>query len=345
MKKLLLSIALFSLAVWADGPYYVNTSLGSDANACTASGASACATLSGAVGKLAKPITSSTTIHVAGTAADTTNVANLSGHSTTNSNWIIIQMDTRNPTGIYSASYYRIQSSAGGQTLITVGDNYVKIIGLQISFQDAGTGVLINTTGTTDIQVADCIIRNHYVSGSGGFGIADPHTGTTIRAWNNIIYWDGTAGGAQYGIRFLNTSGSTNYAYNNTIVGFAEGIHKYGTTTVINNLFSGNTADIGNGPATDTYNATNNTSAAGLRTVGGGGTGNRFSQTFTFAGAAPDYLLSASDAGAKGYGMTNPGSGLFSDDILATARTAPWDIGAHQVSTSASARRRANVIQ
>jgi hypothetical protein len=67
-------------------------------------------------------------------------------------------------------------------------------------------------------------------------------------------------------------------------------------------------------------------------TFAAGGTGNRFSQTFTFAGAG-NYHLASTDAGARGYGVSNPGSGLYSDDIDGQTRSAPWDIGADQYVT------------
>ena len=44
----------------------------------------------------------------------------------------------------------------------------------------------------------------------------------------------------------------------------------------------------------------------------------------------PDYALSGATDGAYERGETDPGSGLFSDDIDGTTRSAPWDIGAHE---------------
>jgi len=62
---------------------YVDTDSGSNANACTATGASACATLAGAVGKLpASLITDdSYTIHCKGATQDASAVS-ISGHDT-----------------------------------------------------------------------------------------------------------------------------------------------------------------------------------------------------------------------------------------------------------------------
>ena len=85
-----------------------------------------------------------------------------------------------------------------------------------------------------------------------------------------------------------------------------------GTVTIKNCLFKSNTTDA-SGTISDTYCSTNNTSAAGLTAAG---VGNRFSQTITFVDEnGDDFHLASDDAGAKGCGLPDPGSGLFSDDI------------------------------
>jgi hypothetical protein len=314
---------------------YVNTDTGSGT---TCSSGSPCATLSVGVAQLPVPVTAPWTIWVAGAAADTTAVT-ISGHTTTPANYIEIKTDPTAPNGrhqgVWSTSKYRLVATAGGQIMITLSDLYVRITGLQLSCQGGCSDLYLNTANgpATDIRISNNILVNTIPSTS-SYIVSDTSYGTSNTVWNNLIYASGGTGGT--GIRFLNTTGSQNKAYNNTIIGFTEGVHKYGTTTLKNNLFSGCTADVGNGAATDTYNATTNDNTKGLSA---GGTGNRFSQTFTFAGAAPDYLLGATDAGARTYGATDPGSGLFLDDILGMTRVAPWDIGASQINVSSGRRR------
>lgn len=64
---------------------------------------------------------------------------------------------------------------------------------------------------------------------------------------------------------------------------------------------------------------------------GAPGTNSRTAQTFTFVDAANnDFHLASTDAGAKGYGIADPGSGDFSDDIDGQTRGATWDIGFDQ---------------
>lgn len=91
------------------------------------------------------------------------------------------------------------------------------------------------------------------------------------------------------------------------------------TTTAFKNVSGAYMAGSG-------YNATNRSSMG--YTVTGGAVGDRVAQTFTFVNAGSgDYHLSSTDAGARDYGMTNPGSGAFSTDIDGETRTGSWDIG------------------
>lgn len=64
---------------------------------------------------------------------------------------------------------------------------------------------------------------------------------------------------------------------------------------------------------------------------GAPGANSRSAQTFTFVNAASDdFHLASTDAGAKGFGVSDPGSGLFSDDIDGQTRSGSWDIGFDQ---------------
>jgi hypothetical protein len=122
------------------------------------------------------------------------------------------------------------------------------------------------------------------------------------------------------------------YCYNNTFIGpwvnAISGSEDYERLHYVkNNLAYGLSGDFASGTYVNTkcdYNATSG-SAMGYTA----GSNDRVSQTFSFV-AADDFALVATDAGAKGYGVTDPGAGLFSTDILGTERTAPWDIGAFE---------------
>jgi hypothetical protein len=67
------------------------------------------------------------------------------------------------------------------------------------------------------------------------------------------------------------------------------------------------------------------------------GANSRNSQTFTFVNeAGDDFHLASTDAGARDYGTSDPGSGLFSDDIDGETRSGSWDIGADEYVTPAA---------
>jgi hypothetical protein len=89
---------------------------------------------------------------------------------------------------------------------------------------------------------------------------------------------------------------------------------------------------VSTGTSGHSNNASDDTSA--------GGTNARTNQTFSFVDAAnDDFHLLSTDTGAKDHGLTDPGSGLFSDDIDGQARSGTWDIGADEFVAATSASR------
>lgn len=83
---------------------------------------------------------------------------------------------------------------------------------------------------------------------------------------------------------------------------------------------------VGVASGSSSHNASSDDSAPGSRS--------RSNQTFTFVDVAgDDFHLQSTDAGAKGFGVRDPGSGLFADDIGGQARGLVWDIGMDQETT------------
>ncbi|MEY2631140.1 MAG: hypothetical protein RLZZ469_2038, partial [Bacteroidota bacterium] len=155
-----------------------------------------------------------------------------------------------------------------------------------------------------------------------------PAYAANYSAFNNIII------GFSKGIGLGGNTGSTTRVYNNTIINCLNGIfcEGAGTAIAVNNLFYGCTHVTLNGYSTFSagtdYNSAENSSME-YTVTGGGNSHDRVSQTFTFVDSGnADYHLSGLDAGARGYGVTNPSSGLFLDDIDGNTRIVPWDIGA-----------------
>lgn len=302
----------------------------------TAAYASLNAALTALAGTLTEPLVIVCGCNGGSYVADTT-AATVTGFTTTEANYLEIKTDAASKASAsWSSTKYRLEVSDG--VCLLINDDWVRVTGLQIKVSsttgDGRNGISITTVGTASFYLSGNFIHCARTSGTNVRGINIADSTATVYAWNNIVYGTGTP---TVGIRYYNQSAS--YGYNNTIVGFTNGMEAptTGTVQVINNLFSGNTnASTGAGAfaAGSGYNATN---LATLNyTVTGGSTGDRLDQTFSFEGAA-DFHLTANDAGARNYGLTNPGSGLFTDDIDGTTRSAPWDIGADEVPGDADA--------
>ena len=126
---------------------------------------------------------------------------------------------------------------------------------------------------------------------------------------------------------------SISRGYNNTFCNCAIGISFIGTSSCVakNNLLTNSDAPCSEtfGAGTD-YNVTED-SSLGYTVTGGGNSHDHVSHTFTFIDSgAKNFHLSSSDVGAIGFGVSDPGSGLFSNDIDGTSRTGSWDCGADQ---------------
>jgi len=270
-----------------------------------------------------------------GGTADTTAVT-IDGWTTSATQYIKIWTD---PSESYrhsgkweTGNKYRIYTD-GLNTLITVREEYVRFEGLQLySTGDypAGRFFDIDGTDTADIRINGNII----VNGTGGYkaiAIRCYNLKSYIKIWNNVI--EGMLEGIDLN---LYDGTDTICFYNNTVISNDTGIKLlYGTVIAKNNIFNGCTTDIDDGSGgttlSATYCATSNDNTKGLPAAG---TGNRFSQTFSFVGAA-DFHLQSTDTGAKGYGLNlyNDAYLPFKDDIDGQDRGgsgASWDIGADE---------------
>jgi hypothetical protein len=263
------------------------------------------------------------------TADDTGNVA-IAGWDDTVT--IIVQTvdDSRNDTGIYDESSggpYRLVLSAGNQIFI-VSEPIVTIDGLQIKntvLADASsTALRVQNSGTTEI--GNCIIP---VPGDGNS--IEINSGS-MNAYNNICYGIGTLSAASEGIYIQNAT--TVNLYNNLTHNFGSGIERdAGTVTVTNHIsfennddFEGtmtidsSASDDGDGTNAQTLNATSDYAAE-------------------FNDLSSDDYNPVSGASSVDNGATDPGSGLFSDDILGVSRPSgsAWDIGPFEYVAAAAA--------
>jgi hypothetical protein len=283
------------------------------------------------------------TIHCRGSVADPTNVTVSTVTDATH--YVLIQAETgHRASAVWDASKYRLSTTPAANSLV-LGAAYARVDGLQIEYVGTGnsrTTVQLSAAGTRDHRISNCHIRRPS-SATGtylvGLSIGDSAS-NFVRVWNTVI-----AGFSEANSKAIASGSSSNYGafYNCTFAGNAMAIGSSSSCLQFKNcLFTGNTTDCASTVAAGTdYNATNNASI-GYTVTGGGNIHDRVGQTFTFAGAG-DYHLASNDAGARDYGVTDPGSGLFSNDIDGETRSGSWDIGADEY-VAASGGGRAHAL-
>ncbi len=268
---------------------------------------------------------------------DTTPV-NLTGFTTDADHYIRIYTPaSERHQGKWDTNKYRLETN--GQA-INIAANYVRIEGLQIQVTaSSGTNAngisTANVVGAGDIRISYCIIKgvlSGTVTYSDGVSNNASNINMIARIFNNL-FLDWNRSGASTFIGGVYTGSDTAYYFNNTFVNCYQGMYRNGGSVIAkNNLMylcnypAGGTFDAG----TD-YNATDNASI-GYTVTGSGNIHDQISQTFTFANPTNgDYHLASGDAGAKDHGISDPGSGLFFDDIDGQVRSAIWDIGADEM--------------
>lgn len=317
---------------------YVNTlsTAGGDGTTNATSGASrAFAALREAIDSLGTSLSDATTIWCEGSVADTSDVYQTPWDMTTtaaNYLQIIGEQSPLHPnfstvkSGKYDTSLYRLERT-NQHVLYNNLPAHVIWRGLQAkcTATDAGSYNCFRMTNANQVgtggffEVSECIAVGVVSGGSTVYGFQPGVTtgaGGICKTWNCIAI-DCSQGfvGAGTGHEFWNctaadcvTSGFTedeacvlkNCLSKGASVGFI------GTFTGSSN----NAEDDGNGAP---------------------GSNPRSGVTFTFVNAAADdFHLASTDTGAKGFGISDPGSGAFDDDIDGQTRGATWDIGFDQ---------------
>jgi hypothetical protein len=287
--------------------------------------------------------------------ADTTQLVMAAGWVTSTTNYIQIEAEVSHG-GSWNTSVYRftptISVNNDGGIIISTNAKFMVFDGLQIGVIQGNASNQIDqfsiaSNATWSHKFRNLLIKGTYIGGSDNDCICTHAAGGTgtVYVYNCILHSPDFGSNQGSAIYSAGTS-YTWYVYNNTFIAGAHG-NSYGinnttasyTVKAINNLFtgySGGRSAAGGAMAGSGYNATTDSSIG--YTVSGGSTGDRLSQTFSFVDANNgDFHLKSDDPGAKGHGLTDPGSGLFSDDIDGQTRSAPWDIGADQYVAAVSA--------
>ena len=239
--------------------------------------------------------------------------------------------------GYYSTGAYRLESADYGGNNIRAC-RYFRIHNMQIKKISASEtakyalyGFYGNVAG--DIRIYKNVIAGNFSSsGTGCQGVhVDANWGTapTVYIFNNVIQdcingSDSTACGIG-----VPSASANQHIYNNTFKNCYSGIINSNSGTVaINNLFSG-CQDSANATGTFSagtdYNLTDSATAIGYTVTGGGNSHDQVNHAVSFVSASDFHLASA-----LGHGVSDPGSGLFSDDIDGVTRSGTWDNGADQ---------------
>lgn len=255
-------------------------------------------------------------LHISCYAMTDTAEANITGYTTDADCRIVVDTPiSERHKGIWDSNKYNITGNIGNG-IIKISQAYVLIEGIQAhsTLGWSGSAIYLNDY-FRDIHISKCIAWGNTVSGI--FVVSGPDLGYKIY---NCIAINSPRG---FDIRSMDI-------YNCTAVNCTEGFRQsYGAINAYNCLSANNTTGFSyvGSQGLNLYNcASSDGTAANFA-----GSGNRINQTFSFVDAANgDYHLAENDTGARGYGLTNPGSGLYLDDIDGETRTVPWDIGADQ---------------
>jgi len=272
--------------------------------------------------------------------ADTTAVT-IDGWTTDADHYIKIWTDPNEGyrhDGKWNTSKYRLDTGPVSDGVITILENYVRLLGLQLKASGAGDcrGVCVNANGSdSEIRIGYCLIWMQPESGyyADGIRVSDEVNGAiNVKVFNTII-WDCFSPGYPtarcHGI--YNQYGTT-YAYNVTCVNCQTGFRRYNYSFTVKNClakcdaYDTNYIDF-DGTFTDAsdYNASSDGTAPGANS--------RTNQTFTFVDETnDDFHLASDDAGAKDYGtdLSSDPNLSFTDDIDGETRSGTWDIGADE---------------
>ncbi|HZI74832.1 MAG TPA: hypothetical protein VFD73_12585 [Gemmatimonadales bacterium] len=264
-----------------------------------------------------------------GVTADNQNIVQTHWDSITTSptSRLIIIGDSPTP-GIYNTSAARIEGD-GVNLLYNNAPGDVEIYNVQFKLINGNGSLNACRLATQNVGAGRTdnfcrISRCTFVLPNGGYATynsnfadgASPAHGRIVV--DNCVSYGGAFGSANTGVE----------NYNNTVYGGADGF--VDPQIVINCLAAGQSNkgfnNVGTGGGLSDYNASSDATAPGAHS--------RISQTFQFVDAAGGNAhLLATDTGAKDFGLSDPASGLFTNDVDNATRFGAWDIGADEVTT------------
>ncbi len=224
---------------------------------------------------------------------------------------------------VWDDAAYVLKNDATPGRILYIREEFVNVENLQIISDSSGGGfqncieVDFITTGGI-ISIESCIIRQ--INTSTGRGILVNDADVTVNIFNTIIEgWndDGNSSGMFMVNGVCNLLNCTFYNCWNAVNQSA------GTLTVKNSAVATNTNDF-NGTITIDYCASDDGDGTNAQDAVSGDWDNEFTDANNL-----DFSL-VSGGNCINNGTDDPGSGLYSDDIIDVARSSTWDIGAFE---------------
>jgi hypothetical protein len=304
------------------GDAYVDTDLGTDdVSHGGSAGSGACASLNYLFNNILGNYTGALTIHCKGSAADT--VANLPYLFASAANPLTIKVDQADRhNGEWNTAKYRLYATpSAGLSVLYAGDNYVTIEGLQIGFaapSDSSDRQCLVLPVFGPYVLKNCIFYMDTSAGAYSIGKAISANSTSAYVSVKIIncaIMTTNLRESTYGILEYGSGTGPVGIYNCTIKNFAIGIAQNAEPVTAYNCGFVNCTALHSGTVDHTTTCSE--------------------VTPTFA-AGKEFHLDSTDTTWKDQGTSDPGSGLYSDDIDGVARTGTWDIGADEYAGGAS---------
>ena len=272
---------------------------------------------------------------------DDTTVVDVTGWTTDATRYIEIKGSDFPSDGILDTSKYVLTGT--NANVLTIRENYVRVTNLQIVGTQSAAGtvrtIAVVQVAASDIRVDSCILKG-ICSGTGaGVGISVNDNQATIKIWNTIIYDFYIS--ADTGFRGIESVAcSAMDIYNCTVFSNTIGIAGPGGTVTATNcaVFNHDAGNDFDGTITIDYCASDDGDGTNAEDFTAEATD--WNKVFTeYDAANPDVSLLnyTTNPCCVGEGTDNPGSGLYSDDILDESRVSVWDIGAFEYIAAAGA--------
>jgi len=274
---------------------------------------------------------------------DTTPVV-ISSSWGTNEAYDITVIQTDFPTnGIWDDSKY-ILSTTNNVCISLNKEVYMTVENMQILVNGSGSsyamGVYVPSgISTCKLYFDSCIVKGNSTTTQDCYGFRLNDSSVTTYIYNCLIYGFVNENDPQhYGI--WADSVATVYIYNSTIFNNYLGINQDSGSVVVKNTVSCNNYDDFEGSFT-TIDYCASDDGDGTNGVDWDAEATDWAAAFTDYSSG-DFSVKDTDSDLYDAGTSDPGSGLYSDDIIGTTRTT-WDVGAFEFKNAAKSRKKGRI--